>query len=82
MCCCEEYGILEVQSGKEIRASCSRKRYLLWKIDCMKSKASGSHAFSLEYSEGKSGFTRLKHNRLKKGEIIGLLKKIALNAGL
>ena len=94
MCCCEEYGVLEVQSGKDIRASCSRKRYLLWKIDCMKSKASGSHAFSLEYSEGsavthsiyhcarKSDFTRIKHNRLKKGEIIGLLKKIALNAGL
>ena len=51
MCCCEEYSVLEVQSEKEIRASCSRKRYLLWKIDCVKSKASGSHAFSLEYSE-------------------------------
>ena len=96
MCRCEEYGVLEVQSGKEIRVSCSRKRYLLWKLDCMKSKASGSHAFSLKYSEGgecchtfylslchrKSDFTRIKHNRLKKGEIIGLLKKIALNAGL
>ena len=52
MCCCEEYGVLEVQSGKDIRASCSRKRYLLWKIDCMKSKASGSHAFSLGTQRG------------------------------
>lgn len=95
MCCCEEYGILEVQSGKEIRASCSRKRYLLWKIDCMKSKASGSHAFSLEYSVGsavthsiyhcaigKAILLELSITGLKKDEIIGLLKKIALNAGL
>ena len=69
MCCCEEYGILEVQSGKEIRASCSRKRYLLWKIDCMKSKASGSHA---EYSVGSAVTHSIYHCAIGKAILLEL----------
>ena len=80
MCCCEEYGVLEVQSGKEIRASCSRKRYLLWKIDCMKSKVSGSHAFSLEYSEGSAVTHSIYHCAIGKATLLELsitgLKKV------
>ena len=80
MCCCEEYGVLEVQSGKEIRASCSRKRYLSWKIDCMKSKASGSHAFSLEYSVGSAVTHSIYHCAIGKAILLELsitgLKKV------
>lgn len=95
MCRCDEYGVLEVKCGKEIRASVLGKGTFLenWLYE----EQSFWLTFSLEYSVGstcavthsnnlslyhrKSGFTRIKHNRLKKGEITGLLKEIALNAG-
>ena len=72
MCRCEEYSVLEVQSGKEIRVSCSRKRYLLWKIDCTKSKASGSHAFSLEYSVGSAVTHSIYHCAIGKAILLEL----------
>ena len=48
------------------------KGIFLWKIDCMKSKASGSHAFSLEYSEGSAVTRSIYHCAIGKATLLEL----------
>ena len=48
------------------------KGIFLCKIDCMKSKASGSHALSLEYSEGSSVTHSIYHCAIGKAALLEL----------